>query len=355
MKEKIYLDRLKKLKRELKKLKCPSLLIESSTGLYYMTGIEMSAGSLIVNPKGARLLVDARYFEKCQQSSPFPVILSSKSLKEYIKSDTLGFDKENTTYARFEQLKKLKLKLKPVENPVKNLRLIKSPYEIKILRKAAKLGSEGYDFVCSQLKTGITEMELAQELEIFWKKRGGQGLAFEPIIAFGANSSMPHYTVSTTKLKKGNPVLIDIGVTYNHYHSDMTRVVFFGEPHPKMLEIYSIVQKAQKEALKLCRPKTLIGELDGAARDLITSQGYGECFTHSLGHGIGLEVHEYPIIRNKAPYKDLKLEPGMVLTIEPGIYLPGFGGVRIEDTVLITKEGHHNLTKRPKHPKFIKT
>ena len=140
-------------------------------------------------------------------------------------------------------------------------------------------------------------------------------------------------------------MLIDIGVTLNHYHSDMTRVVFFGEPDPLMEKIYTIVKKAQAAALSLCCAGARIGDLDAAARALIGSKGYGEYFTHSLGHGIGLEVHEPPTLRNKAPYFDMLLEPGMAITIEPGIYLPEKGGVRFEDTVVVTSAGYENLTQ----------
>ena len=153
---------------------------------------------------------------------------------------------------------------------------------------------------------------------------------------------MPHYKGGSTALKKGDAVLLDIGVNWHRYHSDMTRVVFFGKPKPKILEIYEIVLAAQLAALELCRPGSKIGELDEAARDYIASKNYGEYFTHGLGHGVGLEIHEAPSVRSKGPDKNLKLEEGMAITIEPGIYLPGVGGVRIEDTVIITKKGHEN-------------
>jgi len=142
-------------------------------------------------------------------------------------------------------------------------------------------------------------------------------------------------------------VLIDIGVKLNNYHSDMTRTVSFGKPDPKMAEIYEIVREAQSRALSLCKPGTMLEALDKAARELITKKGYGEAFSHRLGHGVGLEIHELPVIKQMETGNKLSLVPGMVLTIEPGIYLPGVGGVRIEDTVAITEEGHINLTKRP--------
>lgn len=353
-----YKDRLLKFQDLLKQLSYEAFLVEDSVNLYYMTGIWMTSGLLFVHPLGAHLLVDNRYYELCKKNSPFPVLLTEKNpLEHLIRSPecgspkTIAFDSENTSYKRYQELENLIEEngtgtLLPLSNPLKKLRMIKDPQEIELLREAAGLGSQGFDYVCTLLKEGVTEAQIARELEIFWKRKGSQAAAFDPIIAFGANSSMPHYRAGNAVLKRGMPVLIDIGVTVNHYHSDMSRVVFFGEPTSKMQDIYRVVEKAQKDTVQFCRPGLLVGDLDQFARGYITGLGYGDNFSHALGHGIGLEVHETPIIRNKLPFKEMKLEAGMVLTIEPGIYLPDIGGVRIEDTILITPEGSENLTKR---------
>lgn len=361
-----YLTRVQKLQKTIQELGCDALLIDDPLNTLYLTGLNLSAGKLLIHANGAYLIVDNRYFELCQKTSPFPVLPEGNFSFEvhlarpdltFIK--TLGFDSENTSYKNYLEMEKCvkkaieqnrKLTLIPLDNPVKKQRMIKDPSEIAILREAASLGSKGYDFVCSFLKEGISESEVALELEIFWKKQGSKALAFEPIIAFGANSSMPHYRAGNERLKKGHVVLIDIGVNYRHYHSDMTRVLYFGEPDEKIRRIFSIVEEAQKAALKICRPGTLIGEVDAAARDHIASKGLGENFTHSLGHGIGLEIHEFPILRNSPPYKEMPLEAGMVITIEPGIYLPGIGGVRLEDSIVITEKGYEDLTRREIDP-----
>jgi len=353
-------QRIEKTQKTLKELTCNALLIEETTNLYYMTGQQLSTGKLLVHEKGAELFVDNRYFESCQKNAPCHVILSDKtSLSDLLKSPefnfihSLGFDSDNTSFKRYEEMQKNLtplVKLIPLDNPVKIQRMIKDKEEIDLLREAAALGSQGFDFVCSLLCEGLKENDIALELEIFWKRRGSKSLAFDPIIAFGSNSSMPHYRAGQTILKKGMPVLIDIGVNYQHYHSDMTRVIYFGEPDPKIRTIYTIVENAQKKALNLCVPGTKIGELDETARGYIKAQGFGEFFSHGLGHGVGLEIHEAPTLRNQLPCKDKKLENGMVITIEPGIYLPGMGGVRIEDTILITETGYENLTKRPTSP-----
>jgi Xaa-Pro aminopeptidase len=358
----LHLSRLHKLQQYLRELACDGLLIEDPIDLFYMTGLELSSGRLLAHHFGADLLVDNRYFENCQKVSPFPVFSSDKTsfltLLErpelsYLRN--LGFDSEKISYKDYQELEKQfhhRAMLKPLESPIKHLRIIKDETEISLLQRAAALGSDGFDFVCSFLKEGISEVEVATELEIFWKKRGSKGLAFQPIIAFGANSSMPHYRAGSSQLQKGQSVLIDIGVNYQHYHSDMTRVVFFGTPPKEIQEIYPIVKEAQRLALEKCTPGTLVGDLDQTARQYIVDKGYGEYFIHSLGHGVGLEIHEFPTLRNKPPFSQIPLKQGMVITIEPGIYLPGIGGVRLEDTVLITEEGHENLTNRSLEPQM---
>ncbi len=352
-----HLQRIRNLQKSLADMSCDALLVEDPINLYYLVGIELSAGKVLIHKHGSHLIVDSRYFEACSKKSPIPVILSKNDiLKELLASKDfsfikkLGFNSDTTSYKSYQDLHALlgNIELVPATAPVEKLRLTKDLEEINILRDAAKLGSEGYDYVCSLLKEGITETEVAIELEIFWKRRGSKGLAFDPIIAFGPNSSMPHYRPGNVKLQEGWPVLIDIGVNWKHYHSDMTRVVFFGKPDPRIEKIYEIVKSAQQLALDLCKPNMPIGKLDEVARGYITEQGYGECFTHNLGHGVGLEIHEAPTLKNSPPHNEVLLKPGMVITIEPGIYLPDIGGVRIEDTIVITDNGHENLTVRSK-------
>lgn len=352
-----YTRRLERLRHLLTSQPCQALLIEQPTDLFYLTGIKLSTGKLLVTPKEAFLIVDGRYFERsCEQTLYSVLLLKEDTLKELITShhiQQLGFDQYHTTYHAFLLLNELANMLRspsyhldiiPLESVVQNLRLIKDSEEIACLRQAAHLGYQGYALVVSLLKEGITEAELAFELEFFWKKKGADRLAFDSIIAFGPNSSMPHYHAGQTKLSLHTSVLIDIGVVWASYHSDMTRVVFFGSPPPIIQKIYSIVEEAKVQALALCRPGILIGELDRVARGWITSKGYQDHFTHSLGHGIGLDIHEPPTLRQTGPYSTLPLQPGMVITIEPGIYLPNSGGVRLEDTILITEQGYENLT-----------
>jgi Xaa-Pro aminopeptidase len=362
----IYRQRLATLQRRLGSLGCDALLIDDSINLLYLTSLHLSVGRLLVSATAANLIVDGRYIEGARERSFYPVTLADESaLERLLKSSdwshvvTLGFSQE-ASYKQHCQLSEIlqktgrEIALKPLENPLMEQRLIKDHEEIDALRQAAQLGSQGFDYLCSLVREGVTERQLAAQLEIFWLQNGGQKVAFAPIIAFDPHNSEPHYTPRQIALRRGQAILIDIGVSVDDYHSDMTRMVFFDTPSKQLLAIYEIVQSAQEAALRLCRPGVNTVDLDLAARTLIEKAGYGDAFSHSLGHGIGLEVHEAPRIHSKPPVQGMILRPGMALTIEPGIYLPGLGGIRLEDTIVITEEGYEDLTLRSKNILVIK-
>jgi len=360
-----YQKRLYALGEILEEDSIDGFLIEDPTDIFYLTGIELSTGRLIVHSRGAHLVVDGRYYEACSNIHFLNVVLWDQDILSDLLLDDLAhiksfaFCSEKTTYQRYSDLKKIAekvhgeqphrdLELMPSEDFVLQLRSVKNDEEVELLERAAELGAQGFDYICTILEEGITEQEVVRELIIYWRKNNADGLAFDPIVAFGSSSSMPHYHPKKKKLEKGMPILLDIGVKLDHYYSDMTRVVFLGEPDSKMKEIYEIVKGAQEAALKLCKPGTRVGDLDMEARIWISDRGYGKNFSHGLGHGIGLDVHELPVIRSATKYDSVVLQPGMAITVEPGIYLPQIGGVRIEDTVVITKDGHRNLTNRSK-------
>ena len=363
----MYKKRLELFTNLLQQEKVDSILLDDITNIYYLTGIQVSEGKIFITKERACFIIDGRYFEQCKKKSPIPCHLAkTKNLKESLpenileKVQSIAFDSNQTSFKSYQELKRAiddlgeTIDLKPLDRPLLKIRKKKDPQEIQTLKDAAALGSRGYDFVCSLITEGVSEIELATELEIFWRKNGGDKLAFDPIIAFGPNSSNPHYTPTHTKLKPHQNVLIDIGVSYQHYQSDMTRVVFYKEPEEEIKKIYNIVRKAQEAALKACRPGITLSELDLAARNHIKDNGYGEYFVHSLGHGVGLDIHEYPGISSQLPKEfDDTLEKDMIITVEPGIYVEGIGGVRIEDTILITENGYEDLTCRSKDIKVI--
>ncbi len=332
-----------------KRAKDSSLLITNPIDLYYFTGLDLSAGKLLVSQEGVELFVDGRYFESATRISPIPVKLDSADLfkRWALQQKAIEVDSEKTSVQAYLDLQKLGVDVVPVKGLTAPLRSIKDEKEIALLKEAAELGSQGFDFVVEILRPGIREDEVAFELETFWRKRGAKGVAFEPIIAFGANSSMPHYRAGSAVLKENQPVLIDIGVTLNHYHSDMTRMAVLGKLSEKMDEIFQIVKEAHERAVSLVKPGISVAELDDAARLFIASKGYGDHFSHSLGHGIGLDVHEFPTIRRNKENETTLLKPGMVITIEPGIYISELGGVRLEDTLIVTDTCAESITKRP--------
>jgi Xaa-Pro aminopeptidase len=341
----LFLERIKKLQKALKAEKLDGCLVDNSVDLRYLTGLQLSLGALFVLQRKCCLFVDGRYLEVAQNLSPVPVQpLSNDSKLAFLKDvQTLAFDGDHMTYSNFLQLKKLKFKLVSKPELLRDLRLIKDMGEIGTMKKAAEFGYMAYLYLKGLLRPGVTEIELARELEIYSLKNGAEGMSFEPIIAFGKNSSLPHHRSGETKLKVNDIALFDLGVVVDKYCSDMTRVEFVGKPDPELKKLYDINFKAQRAALAKCKPGVKLKELDLAARKVMADAGVEKYFVHNLGHGIGLKVHEYPRISKDHANKDVELEPGMAITIEPGLYLPGKGGVRYEDTIIITPRGYTNL------------
>lgn len=346
MKSKIFSTRLQNLRKKFKKWKVEGCLIEDPTDLFYLTGLHFSVGTCLVTSKEAHLFVDGRYVEIAKQKSPVQATLTSKEALEsaFKPLASIGFDARVMSVERLKSLKKLaKCSFKEIIRPLKEIRAIKDEAELKALKKSAQLLWKGFQAAKRHLKVGITEQEIAMEFEIFCRRHGAEKLAFDPIIAFGENSAFPHYRAGKRRLKKGDLVLFDIGVSVDEYHSDMTRTLFFGKPDPRLVFIESVVKKAHKRALELCKAGAKVADLDLAARQVVIDAGLKDLLAHSLGHGIGLETHEFPRLSYQGEDRDVILQEGMCVTIEPGLYLPGLGGIRYEDTVVVTKKGYSNF------------
>ncbi len=338
-----YKKRIGRLQKQLSFWKKDGCIIDSPTDLFYLTGLELSAGRLVVLRGKAALFVDGRYVQAAREKSPVPVeLFSSTSIAAFAKGKIV-FDSACTTVEKAEAFKKICPKAAPLPALLKELRAIKDEKEIAALKKSACLLWKGYEHIRKIIKSGVSEEEIALEFEIFCRRNGASSLAFEPIIAFGENSAMPHYRAGKAKLKKGQIVLCDIGVVVDGYRSDMTRFFFFGKPDSKLEEMATVVRAAHKAALDVCRPGAKIQEIDEAARKIMRTFDMEKLFVHSLGHGIGLQTHEFPIIRYDGADKETVLKAGMAITIEPGLYKSGLGGVRYEDTIVITKGGYTNL------------
>ncbi|MBG9822521.1 M24 family metallopeptidase [Bacillus safensis] len=284
--------------------------------------------------------------------NPFDFIQSAIE-KRGIQAARLAIEKESIPLQRAEELQAVTgaETFVRAEDALNQLRLIKDESEIATLKKAAQLADEGVKIGVNALKEGITETEVLAVIEYELKKKGIQGMSFSTMVLFGEKSGEPHGNPGQAALKKGDFVLFDLGVIVDGYCSDITRTFIYQEASEKQKDIYQTVLNAEMAALEMSKPGVRIGDLDLKARGLITEAGYGEYFPHRLGHGLGVSVHEFP---SMSQANDDLLQEGMVYTIEPGIYVPGVGGVRIEDDVLITADGPVTLTNYPKELTIIK-
>ncbi|WLR58160.1 M24 family metallopeptidase [Guptibacillus hwajinpoensis] len=284
---------------------------------------------------------------------PFDFIYEALKQRGVHKPTSASIEKGTLAYERAEELQARypELSYHSAELGLNQLRLIKDEKEIGVLREAAALADFGVETGVKALREGVTEMEVLATIEFELKKKGIREMSFSTMVLFGEKSGQPHGNPGERQLRKGDLVLFDLGVVLNGYCSDITRTVAFGEVNDKQREIYETVLRAQTESLNISKPGTRLGDIDLAARNVISDAGYGEHFPHRIGHGIGIEVHEYPSMSEK---NDDLLQVGMTYTIEPGIYLSDVGGVRIEDDVLVTETGYETLTKYPKDLQIIK-
>lgn len=279
-------------------------------------------------------------------------MLAGKIVKRIPSVKRIAIEKEHMTVDRFEMIRKTFPDAEYIasEEKVNELRLTKDETEIAKLKKAGELADYAIQVGCEALTEGITELELVAIVEYELKKKGVQKMSFETTILTGPNAANPHGTPGANRVKNGDFVLFDLGVVYEGYCSDITRTIGVGDVSQEHIEIYNTVLKAQEAAVRACKPGKTCAEIDQAARKIISDAGYGPYFTHRLGHGLGIHIHEYPSVHANNP---LPLKEGMVFTIEPGIYIPGKLGVRIEDDVVITKDGVELLTNYPKELQII--
>ncbi|MBS0635654.1 MAG: aminopeptidase P family protein [Verrucomicrobia bacterium] len=346
--------RIKKVQKAISEWGVDAFIVTDPVDLFYLTDVQMSLGTIVITKQKATLVVDNRYLEKCQQEASCPAVQLKPGVVASLlsKSKRIGFSQESTSYSQFSSLAaEVEGELVPLEYPMQKIRAVKEASEVRQIKRAIELCYQGFEFVKSRLTPGVTEELIAKQLQLFWLALGGEALSFDSIIAFGKNASMPHYRAASTALKPGDIVLVDIGVVVDGYASDMTRCFFFGKPDKRLEKIYDIVLDAQVKSIKAVKPAISCAKLYEVSKKVIDKAGYGDKYLHGLGHGIGLETHEYPTLRPTATKS--MLEPGMCITVEPGIYLPNLGGVRIEDMILVTKDGHENLTSGYPKEKLI--
>ncbi|MFJ7646541.1 M24 family metallopeptidase [Lysinibacillus sp. NPDC097279] len=346
--------KLQKLRKTLQEKNIDGILITNEYNRRYMTGFTGTAGVAIVSQNDAVFITDFRYTEQAAaQIQDFRIVQHEVTLLEEIATQvkamsikSLGFEKDTVSFGTYELYKNvIQADLIPVSGLIEKIRLIKTEQEINIIKVACEIADHAFTHILDFIKPGKTELEVSNELEFFMRQQGATQSSFDTIVASGLRSALPHGVATNKVIEKGDFVTLDFGALYNGYISDITRTVAVGEPSEKLVEMYNTVLASQLLSLEKVGPGLTGIQADAIARDYLTEKGYGEAFGHSLGHGIGLEVHEGPGLSKRS---ETVLEPGMAVTIEPGVYVPGVGGVRIEDDILITESGNELLTHSTK-------
>jgi len=339
--------RIQKIYAKLREENLDGLIISSPANISYLANFASRDSYFLISKKTNIYITDSRYIEEARKNlkglalirkvngSVFKIIADA-CLDLGLKR--IGFEERYLAFAEHKKIRgelNKRADLIPTHGLIEELRQIKTAEELKKIKKASEISIKAFKFIKDFISCGKKEVEVAAELERFIRYSGARSSAFDIIVASGSNSSFPHHLTSQRKIKNNEPVLIDLGVEYLGYKSDLTRVFFLGKIKPVVKRIYDIVRTAQDRAIKNIRPAVAINKIDRAARQYITQKGYGGFFGHNTGHGIGIEVHEEPHISSK---ENSELKAGMVFTVEPGIYLPGKFGVRLEDIVLVTKD-----------------
>ncbi len=358
-------DRMKRLRAAMRRATLSHLIVSNPIDVGYLTGFLGGDSVLIVGPGKPVLISDGRYEEELEPFAPLCKIvmragLMTDAIAQVMRSmhdrgglSAVGVQRDHMTIgeeqALREALKKHRVPvgvLRPTGGLVAAMRKVKGPEEIRLISRAIEIQQDALVAALGHLRAGMTEIEFAAELEYQMKSRGSTQPGFTTIVAAQANGSHPHYRPDDTPIRRNSPLLIDWGATWMGYHGDMTRTFALGRWPAPVKEIYKIVLEAHEAAAAALKPGRTGAQVDAAARRVIEEAGYGPCFAHGLGHGLGMNVHESPRLSRLSEHE--VLEPGHVVTIEPGIYLPGIGGVRIEDDYLVTARGSRNLCSLPR-------
>jgi Xaa-Pro aminopeptidase len=349
------IKRIEKLQKNLKNNE--AFIVNYGPNRFYLSGFNSSAGVIVITPNSADLIIDFRYYEKAKRVvKSCNVILTDKlwqQISDILKAQSVKKVYTETRTISLGEFLAFKKNLsdfevsedKSQEDYLYSLRAVKSMEELDFMRQAQALTDDGFEYILDYIRQGKTEKAIALELEFYMRKRGSDGIAFDFIVVSGENSSLPHGTPTDRVLQNGDFITMDFGARYNGYCADMTRTVALGNVSDKQRLVYDTVLKAQLEALKQIKAGAVCKEIDAVARNIIDNAGFKGCFGHGFGHSVGIEVHESPSFNLR---DETKLQSGMVLSVEPGIYLENEFGVRIEDVVCITDNGYENLTKSPK-------
>ncbi|WP_053219242.1 M24 family metallopeptidase [Virgibacillus senegalensis] len=348
------MGKLDKIRQELKDQNLDALLITSEKNRRYISGFTGTAGVVLVSAEKALFITDFRYTEQAsEQVKGFDIIEHKQPIHQEVAERvkkmgcrTLGFEKGDMTYGLYEQYRNVtEAELVPTSGLVEKLRLIKSEEELSTIKAAAQIADAAFEHILTFIKPGVKEIDVSNELEFFMRKQGATSSSFDIIVASGVRSALPHGVASEKEIQSGELVTLDFGALYQGYVSDITRTVAVGNISEELKTIYNTVLEAQLKGMEGIKAGITGKEADALTRDHIEEKGYGKYFGHSTGHGIGLDVHEGPMLSYRA---DQVLEEGMVVTVEPGIYVPNVGGCRIEDDTVVTKDGNESLSFAPK-------
>ncbi|MCX7747489.1 MAG: Xaa-Pro peptidase family protein [Clostridia bacterium] len=351
----VFERRILKFREKLKEKGIDAALVSKRENYIYLSGFTGTAAVLIISQSSAVLITDFRYMEQAKSQAPaFKIIQHEGSLMLSINEvlrdlgvKRLGFEESYVTFEKYSEYKSklVSNEILPLNGLVENIRLVKEPEEIEIIKQAVKIADDAFSHILKVIRPDVREIEIAAEIEYFMKKSGATGASFETIVASGERASLPHGVASEKKIVSGDVITLDFGAVYQNYCSDMTRTVFLGNPDEEMRKIYHIVLEARQKAAEGARKGLTGREIDSVARGIITKEGYEKNFGHGLGHGVGLEVHEEPRL---SPSGNIVMQNGMVVTVEPGIYINNIGGVRIEDMVVIEDHKPQVLTSSTK-------
>lgn len=351
----VYRRRLARLQSRLREAELPAMWITNPINRRYLSGFTGTSGAVLVTWDEAWLFTDFRYMQQAPlQVQVMPVVEHKPqmldTLHEWLRQrgiQRLGFEAKTMTYGEFlaATSKLVDLEWRPTVHLVEQLRLFKDEAELKVIRRATQLADDAFAYILNHIRPGVSERELALKLEWYMRESGATSASFDIIVASGERSALPHGIASDKRLHTGEFVKLDFGALLDGYCSDLTRTVMLGQPTARHREIYQIVLAAQQQVLLHLKPGMTGKEADALARQVIADAGYGDQFGHGTGHGFGMDIHEDPRLNKQST---TILQPGMTVTVEPGIYVPEFGGVRIEDDVLITADGIDILTTSPK-------
>lgn len=347
-------NRLEKLRDKLKETNATALLVTSPYNLRYLTGFTGTTGLSVITMDAAYFITDFRYQEQVEKEclgfeiieNKGPIMTEVAKLVAEKEIAVLGFEGDYMPFATYKQVATIvDAPLVPVSGIVEGLREVKDESEIAIIKKACEIADAAFSHILTYIKAGMTEIQVANELDFHMRSLGASGVSFETIVASGVRSAMPHGVASEKVIEQGDMITLDFGCYYKGYVSDMTRTIALGDPGEELRDIHQRVLTAQLKVTEAAKPGMTGVALDAVARDYFAELGCADAFGHSTGHGIGLEIHEGP---NVSKVAEKAFVPGNVITNEPGLYFPGLGGCRIEDDLLVTETGVEVLTQSPK-------